>query len=94
MRKNRERGQLDVFKLGRMFIEEESKGLKQIEIARKYGYTITSCPKGDKSTSVSEIIDIAKHEKEIRAYLNSDASEFISYYKASKVLRELKRKQS
>jgi len=94
VRKNRERGQIDAFKLARIFKKLKDHGLKETEIAKKFGYSISS--KGACST-VSELIDIAEREEEIKEKLekleNFDASKRVSIYKAQTALRELKREE-
>jgi len=89
VRKNRERGQINPFKLGKIFQSELKRGLTQIQIAKKYGYSVNDEKKA--CSYVCEIIGIASHEKEIREKLQIfDTSKFPSIYKAIKVLRELK----
>jgi len=89
VRKNRERGRIDVFKLGRIFLAERKKPLQVKEIAKKYGYFT----KNGSSSMISEIQHCAEYEDQIRERLNVDTSTRVSMIKAITVLRELKREE-
>ena len=92
VRKNRERGRLNPFKLGAIFLKEHENGMPWAEIGKKYGYLVYD--EKDTCTSVRELAEIAKNEAEIRKQLNiCDTSQFPSIYRAIKVLRELKHPQ-
>ena len=91
VRKNRERGEIDAFKLGRIFKSLKEQGRMEIEIAKKFGYSVSS---KQACSTVSELIDVAEREEEIRQRLGIfDASKRVSIYRAIKVLRELKREE-
>lgn len=89
VRKNRERGQLDIFKLGRLFKEERKKGLTVEAIAKKYGYST----KDGSASSISEIIEIADNEDVIRDHPSVATATRISKYKAKEILREMRREE-
>jgi ParB/RepB/Spo0J family partition protein len=85
VRKNRERGDLDAFKLGKVFSQE--KGSCE-DIAKKFGL-------GSKG-NVSEYIQIFERKTEILKWFESSNTPIpnrMSFYKAQKVLRELKREE-
>jgi len=89
VRKNRERGQLDAFKLARIFLKENESGLASEDIAKKYGYAIS---KG-KNSAICYYIDIAKNEEAIRKKIISTEVEMpkqVTFKHALRVLRELK----
>lgn len=89
VRKNRERGRLDGFKLARLFQADKLSGLTCKQIAQKYGYISKKLSGG----WISELIGVADREQEIRDYLKIDASTRVSIYKAIQVLRELKKQE-
>lgn len=88
VRKNRERGLLDAFKLGEVFNSETEKGLSCKDVAKKYGFA----SKGN----VSEYIQIYKQKEDITKAFetsNEPLPNRMSFYKAQRILRELKREE-
>jgi len=81
VRKNRERGRLDAYKLGKILSEEYDKGQTQNGVGQKYGLN---------QRTVSEYIDIYQNHEQIRDALNISAMAVLPFRKARDILRELK----
>jgi len=92
VRKNRERGQINVFKLGRLFEAEKASGLTCAEIATKFGYLNEDG--SPMHSMICEVIEIAEKEKTIKKSLGvGTPTRRISYHRARDILRELKREE-
>jgi len=80
VRKNRERGQIDAIKFGKILFEQHQAGATLEQLAKKYGYSDLR--------RITEYIEAFKRREDIFRIVG-DASP-IGIYKASKILRELK----
>jgi len=83
-RKNRERGRLDAYKMGKILYEEYEKGQTQNGVGKKFGLN---------NRTVSEYIAIYENNEAIRERLNISATAELHFRRARDVLRELKREE-
>ena len=86
VRKNRERGQLDAIKFGKILYEEHKAGATLEELAKKYGYADIR--------SIEYYLTIYKNRDKILKAVGTAVPTAITYGKARKILRELKRRKN
>ena len=87
VRKNRERGNIDAIKFGKILYEEKQNGANCKDLAKKYGYASFQ--------RIYDYIDIYRNKDAILQKISplGEKPETITFKGALRVLRELKREQ-